>query len=428
MTIRLPSRPHRSGIRLSGARTTYDDKLRTGLTRYDKLIEASGSSFADSSGNGNNSIGGTVPTLSNTAPPAGFTENAPTFNGTNQFIQFPSMTLAGVSYSYSVWIRTPTLAGSYPSVIFGATGGALLYIHQQSNGTISVAHAGSVVTTPATAITANTWYHLGVIYNSGTGIVTIYLNGAPVTSGAISAYAGTTPVVTTAKVSTGFWWNGQLYRERFYLGTVLSDKDMVSLSDSSNVVFSAAGQRTVVFDGNSLSVGYSGRIPHPTRINMQSTGNRLFYNVAVPGNTLTDRLAAIATVDAKYSASNSKNICVIWVESNDFAVSRTAAAVETDIQTYCAHVRATGFKVVVGSVCDRIEWTSTPAKGTQKSLYNVWLAANWSTFADGYFDPAGDARLASYLNATYFQGDGVHLQQAGYDVLAELAKPVIEAQ
>lgn len=109
--------------------------------------------------------------------------------------------------------------------------------------------------------------------------------------------------------------------------------------------------RNLVWDGNSLSVYENWNVVRAASYYAYSTGKKLYRtrNVAVQGNTTTQRLAAYpAGAGTEFQAGYSKNIYVIWEIRNDLYIGGvTTAQAKTNISDLVALAKATGYTVVV---------------------------------------------------------------------------------
>lgn len=80
-------------------------------------------------------------------------------------------------------------------------------------------------------------------------------------------------------------------------------------------------------------------------------------------------------------------------------------------------------KMIVWNILPSTEGAALNAKFVEA---NGYIAAEWASHADGYFDVRSDARLTDPTNTTYFS-DGLHLTSAGNQILAQLVYDAIQA-
>lgn len=149
------------------------------------------------------------------------------------------------------------------------------------------------------------------------------------------------------------------------------------------------------------------------------------WNTGVDSRQLGTMVTQAAqVVDPLYSATTTKNVCVIWGGSNDFALGNASVAtVYARLQTYCADRRARGWKVVVVTMLPRTNLE------VQRVQFNSLVRSNWATFADGIADVALDSRIGDFgdnTDLTYYAPDQIHLNATGYGVAASIiAVPVL---
>lgn len=184
--------------------------------------------------------------------------------------------------------------------------------------------------------------------------------------------------------------------------------------------------KQVAFDGDSRTAGKwwaerAMEAAYPDGV--RCYGGRGLANWAVSGNTVANLISlAAAGVDTIVNPGGS-NTLVVWAGVNSAAVG--AATIYSQLQTYIAARRAAGWNKII--LCSEIDAQSSMTwHNTVWPALNVLLAADHS-FADGFIDLGGDARLQNALDTTYYLADKVHLTAAGYAVVGELAAPVIAA-
>ena len=155
-----------------------------------------------------------------------------------------------------------------------------------------------------------------------------------------------------------------------------------------------------------------------------------FHNLAVNGSQISSLTSRASATDAYYKSTNSKNLIVVWAGTNDIVlggVSGTTAY--NSLVTYCQARQATGWKVIVLTMLPRQENT-IPTFEAQKVAFNNLVVANWATFADGLANVAADSRIGDAgddADTTYYNVDRIHLNDAGYAVVAGIVKDAIVA-
>ena len=151
------------------------------------------------------------------------------------------------------------------------------------------------------------------------------------------------------------------------------------------------------------------------------------FNSGSSSATLAFMLAdAPLTVDVHYVAGADANVCVVMGGAVDLASGRDAAAVFADLGAYCEARRAAGFRVVVTTFLPRDREGFEAAR----QMFNGLLRADWASIADGLADIAANPRIGDALDCfdrTYYTDDGVHPNNAGFGVMAEVTAPLLVA-
>ncbi len=191
-----------------------------------------------------------------------------------------------------------------------------------------------------------------------------------------------------------------------------------------NVTNPSKSGMNIVFDGDSLS-GTSGTGSAYSAYMTPFPGNPTLTNVSIAGRTCTQlNSEAPAKVDVLYNSSATENIVVIWCGSNDLVGGATPAQTLTALQTYVSGRRAVGFKVIVGTVIDRIDL----AYATMTAYNTLLLAA--TPFYQGLVDFAANNYLGCdgcYGNKIYYSpSDNIHnTAYTKQNILAPLVSTVV---
>ncbi len=186
----------------------------------------------------------------------------------------------------------------------------------------------------------------------------------------------------------------------------------------------------VVFDGDSLTVGYriGSRESYPSQVARSLPEGTSILNVAVSGQTWPDLSAdAVEEVDAQYSVDRPANVVVVWAAANDLAMGYTAKEVAHNARDYCAQRRRHGFAVVLLTMYPLQPRSIDADYERERRAYNELLRVGWHEYADALVDVAADSRLGDESGqdrSRYFL-DPVHLNAAGYRVIAELVAQVL---
>jgi len=202
-------------------------------------------------------------------------------------------------------------------------------------------------------------------------------------------------------------------------------------ANSTGALSSGGGDAVVVCDGNSLTSGVGGTA-YPTQLDTLLGAGWTVSNQGVGGqymgDMLTDRSRTLNIVDAQWSASASRNICVYFEGANE--VNLGAGSGSQAFQRhkdYGLRRRYKGWEVLVCTIPP--SGTSNATQETERQALNTLLRANWADFADGLVDLAADPVFdaqADASNGTYYDADTIHLTTAGYAVIAGLVKTAID--
>lgn len=176
--------------------------------------------------------------------------------------------------------------------------------------------------------------------------------------------------------------------------------------------------RLVVVDGDSLTAGAGSTVLGGWDKQMMPLLTNAWDvdNTAVGGTSelgFIDRAIRLITpfVETDYT----RRLVVHFGGGNN-----PSGTINTDIRDYCLARKAEGFQVII---C-----TLTPRTTTDFASINIYIRANWTTFADALCDfaalPEFDS-IADASNLTYYDPDGTHITDAGYGKLADLIAPVI---
>lgn len=183
-----------------------------------------------------------------------------------------------------------------------------------------------------------------------------------------------------------------------------------------------------VFDGNSLTSGQgaTGGNDYPSQVAviLARYGSYTKYNFGVGAQTTTDMASDAATqIDTLYNAANPQNIVVPWEITNELYFGTSAATAYANYVSYCQARLAAGFYVIALTVLPRSNVGTPGGFETDRQAVNTSLRANWATFANALADVAADARIGDAgdeTDTTYYDGSNVHLNNAGYAIVAQL--------
>lgn len=187
----------------------------------------------------------------------------------------------------------------------------------------------------------------------------------------------------------------------------------------------------IVCDGNSLTSGGYGGLSYPTILYNDLSAE--FSGIVVTGRGVggqqTSQMIADGVSDVDSLLQQGKpNIVCVWEVGNDIYFNGSVSNAITNITTYCQARKTAGWKVALIGLCDRYQTTAfgdNPAQYRVKieSANNIMRSTYMDIGADVFVDLIADPRLDDALDSTYFNGDTVHLIQAGNQAVVDCLIP-----
>jgi len=220
------------------------------------------------------------------------------------------------------------------------------------------------------------------------------------TNGTTTLYCESIPFLATLGAGAlGMGVNG---------GTIAVSALKIEANDAAETA--KTGNHTLVSLGDSISAGLNTSNPsatsHPDLDVVGLGGDWVGVNQSVPGHT-----AALDQSDALYTPLLSQawttKAVLVAAGTNDAGTGLTAAQVEANLTALVSDLKAKGATAVFLT-------TITPRASVQPVVdaVNTWIKAG-SSGADHVIDYTANANLTNASNTTYFQGDGLHLTDAG---------------
>lgn len=163
---------------------------------------------------------------------------------------------------------------------------------------------------------------------------------------------------------------------------------------------------------------------------LQNVSDTFYKNVSVGGASVEDRITALSTavypLFGQVGNSFDKIIVAMNCGVNNIHGGNSAATLYATMMTYVNDVLNQDSRtcVMVYTVCN---CDPAYASNAVRLAYNALLMATPSTSRLKIVDITGTAALndaTAYLDLTYYQSDGLHLTQAGYDLLGALGVTV----
>jgi hypothetical protein len=176
------------------------------LISYWKLDESSGS-VLDAHGSNDGTNNGATPNV------AGKINTAYDFDGTNDYIDFGDFAYSTDEISVSCWINVDAFANAWLFAKDEASGREFAFgINSSNKLTLQVAGNASSASSD-TALSTDTWYHVGFTFSSTNGTGTYYLNG--------SADGTFTNAGNLSNTATPFYMGNRSYGgDPFFNGTI----------------------------------------------------------------------------------------------------------------------------------------------------------------------------------------------------------------
>jgi hypothetical protein len=282
--------------------------VTNGLLAWWKMNEASGSTAADSSGNGRTAtLSGAV--FTNLSP--GFPSSALHFNGSSSYASFSSpavtqLTLAG-------WARASAPGNSAYPRLFDTPGYRLFFRfdNQATNGfdfaTYSTANGDWSCGT--NRISTGSWYHIAASYDlsSLTNVPAEYVNGVPIAaltvittpSGTQPSSAGTGYIGNVAALTRA--WSGDLSDLRIY-NRILSPAEVQILANAAAVNYApsvnAGSNQSIIWPS---AASLSGTVSDDGKPNPPGAITTAWSEISGPGSVVFGNPGALATT-ANFSA------------------------------------------------------------------------------------------------------------------------------
>ena len=376
------------------------------------------------------------------------------FNGTSDYFTLSSWAaLPNFNSAMTLFIVGSRSDTSGNSVSFGCTaaGGTKTFYAQRDTSANTCGLTASGTTGVGTVKTANTAFTEMYVYDGAN--VTVFADGfsrakstssLSTTSGNFSAACtGALALVSTQTIGVGalgdgtYKWPGTISEVIMY-SAALSEADQKRVLKYLAKKWAPSTKRVVTCIGDSLTsgTGSSGTATQALSIAGTNYPGQLWaslgatnYDVridAYPGRTLSQMLSEAQFATWSGSTGYGTPITVIWGGTNTLTIGRSAGAAIQQLQRLALGYKQAGHKVVIYTCLPRGDAIYAGFQ-SDMAIYNAFILANYSKFADAVVDVAADARLQNTANTTYFDADAIHLTNAGYAVVTSLATPVIAA-
>lgn len=410
----------------------------------------------DQSGNAFDAISGTNAVWTGAAPPTLISSNALvglqpiSFMGTNGFVGNQFLKLpAGLTVnqqSFSMFLAVAPQVGGYNAEGFiglgvdTVTGNNNLGIYRATGGHVSYVPGALQGNKFAFSCVPNV---LGFTGNASALVSRI--------NGVKQTYSPGTNVATAGgnignSSSTTLLQPAAEYFAVVIYGTQLVDSDCALVEASMNTSFNItpAPTKAIVFDGDSITSGYTGPISMQN-LERQTlpllNGNPAIgmFNLGINGQGMSALYTNRATPIAHYDATRLKNIGHVFAGTNDIdgtasgsIVGVGASTFNTYLLPYIQAMQTTGFKMVVCTMLPRA-WsgsgTDQSQKETERLSYNSLIASNASANNYTVVDFASLFPTPSvYTTVGIYSSDGVHPTILTFSMMAPLSAAAINSQ
>ncbi len=386
----------------------------------------------DTSGNGNHA------TAPNTGarPTLGFNSGKPylNMNGTSSYLTFAANPLAGATSAYCfsprVLYADPPTGGGPVMGQWGTASSADLEPYSDetfysdfgatTRGTFAAAGLGTsirMIDYILQLIGANIW-------------LTPFRNGVAIGGSAeVTVGWGSAPTIGKGLQSgSSFYFKGNIYPLIAISGTLSID----NLFGVRQWVTARCGLETInaIFVGDSLTfgVGSSGGNTYPAQTQALFNSTCMYIaNTGISSTTAAQWVSSYFAADAApLLTTRCKTVTFIWLGTNDLYADTSVSTTLNNLSTLWANARAKG-KVVAFTILPR-DNSGTPGDfETNRTALNTSIRAAASQY-DALVDVAANSTIGSAGdedNLTYYSGDGVHLNNTGYGIVAGLAQTAL---
>lgn len=186
------------------------------------------------------------------------------------------------------------------------------------------------------------------------------------------------------------------------------------------------GAKQLIAEGDSITVdgGLTQAQTYPPQFVALKSPTVWSYAIqAVGGSQITDLVIRESQTDDFYDSRNADNWLSVLIGRNDLVAGTSVGDLYAAIRGYCLRRRAAGWKVALCTVLP----CTVSGFNTKRNELNGMLRANYTQFADGLVDLAGNASIgpdSAASNLTYYS-DGTHLTAAGQTIFANEVSAVI---
>lgn len=334
------------------------------LAAYWKFDEASGTSAADSSGDGKTGTLVNAPTVSTDVPTLSFGSiRSLSFNGTDEYVSMTSPRTAGnAAFTYSLWFKTTDSTNAYRTMFGeGNSGSDSQTFHIQmpsdADGTCTVDDsikvymndnsAGNAVLCSGAAYNDGSWHNV-VLTSNGSNSHVLYVDGTQVD-------ADTTSIGTTTFNSAAIGALRNSTFSQFFPGNIDDVRVYTRVLSAGEIADIAAGRHTfATWDGSTdASFEYGANwdtnyVPDPfTRLTIAKVDSKLTLTGAIQFSSLTIGTGTVMKLNGNNITSNDNGA---FINHGTLALKNTeTVSMNPDIDRgtvmYMGTGSTTGFKM-----------------------------------------------------------------------------------
>lgn len=417
-------------------RTVYHALPTSGLKCWlkpESLTGVDGSTittWADSSGNGNDATGVASPTVTRTAF-AGYA-GARCLRTSTQYFTVPSISVSKrnctLAVVYSHCGGDGAAVGNYNPFWATASPGFAYLINNEYANTPGLATRAKLTRYDSTLGFTDSSLAcpvgpalLAAVCSAANVKLVVDSDSANVTAAAV----GTVNIGRLGFIDTTTNpWSGDCF-EAFIWDHALDSTELAALRAYVVERYGPRVGANIYLDCNSWTAGTGCNAPYAwgNVLNQRFGGRHKITNNSLRQiTTATLASQAAATVDPYISTSLKPNVCCILEIHNHIAPgvgNVDATTAYNAIVSYCQARQAAGWKVIVGTCPDTSAVHALEV--TRRLVVNQSIRDNWATFADAIADIALDAAFLSgrYTDPAYYDPDNIHFTEAGEGKIAD---------
>ena len=390
------------------------------------------------------------------ATPSGSPKYSPTgHNGhpavafnTNSYFTIPSLLTSAFDSAFTLFIVASRSDATGNAVSVGTLGTKNFYAQRDTAAKTAGLTASGLTPAGGVVTTLNSAFAEMYVYDGSK--LSVFADGfsRSESTGSLSSVSGAMTTATTGATGINaqtlgigaldggtFKWPGTISEVILY-SSALSDADQKRVLKYLAKKWGVAGVRPITTIGDSLTsgTGSSGGANQAVSIAGTNYPAQLWsalgaagYSVridAYPGRTLAQVITDSQLSTFVGQTETGQPISIVWAGTNSLTIGKSAGAAIQQLQRECLSLKQSGHKVIVVNCLPRGDAIYAGFE-SDRATFNAFVAANYTKFADAVANVAGDARLQTPSNATYFNGDLIHLTDAGYAVVTGIVKPIV---